>query len=147
MTHLLSLLQSIQQHSQQLKACLEQEKQALDDQQYDQLILISEKKQVLLEQLTDLETQRANLSPGVQFNEFIASSGNTTLIRQWNNTRGIIARCQQQNAINGRLLNRQQQVNQDLISLLSGRKRQTEQTYNAQGSQGSSTSLLGDIKA
>lgn len=147
MPNLLSLLHRIHQLSEQLLDCLQQEKQALDSNQYETLNTVAEHKQGLLDQLEQLDAQRMHLSENKPFNEFIAGSGDPSLIRGWNLTRDIIARCQQQNEINGRLLNRQGQIHTDIIALLSGNRTQTDQTYNAQGSQSKSATLLNNVKA
>ncbi len=147
MPDLLSLLHSIHQLSEQLLECLQQEKAALDENQYEALSTITEQKQQLLNQLEPLDAQRIALSSEQSFNEFIASSGDQSLIRAWNHTRDIITRCQQQNETNGRLLNRQGQIHRDIIALLSGNRTETDQTYNAQGNQGKSASLLNNVKA
>lgn len=147
MTPLLSLLKSIQQQGQQLHDCMLEEKQALGSQQYDQLASLTEKKQSLIKQLDQLEQQRNQHCPAQNFSEYIAQSGDAGLIRQWNNTRGIIARCQKQNEVNGRLLHRQQLIQQDLISLMTGRRPEQQDTYSADGNQRKHSQLLGDIKA
>jgi len=147
MTALLSLLINIQQHSQQLSDCLKLEKLALDNNQLENLNEISSQKQSLLKQLEQLDKQRTASSPDKNFNEFIANSNNQTLIHQWQTTLESIASCQQQNEINGRLLNKRSQINQDILSILTGRSQQADETYNAQGSQTNKASLLNGIKA
>ncbi len=147
MTALLSLLQNIQKTSQQLLNCLQQEKQALNNSQLDKLNEISCQKQELLEQLSQLDQQRTASSSGKNFNEFINSSNNQALINQWEITRKYITECQQLNEINGRLIVKRSQINQDILSILSGRKEQDNETYNEQGNQAKSASLLSGIKA
>lgn len=147
MTALLSLLKNIQQHSQLLINCLKQEKQALTDNQLDKLIQIASEKQMLLDQLNQLDKQRAASSTNENFNDFIADSDNQPLIKQWDLTRQSISECQQRNEINGRLINKRSQINQDILSILSGRNEQADETYNSKGNQSSHSSLLGGIKA
>jgi len=147
MTALLSLLKNIQQHSQQLVNCLKQEKLALNKNQLDKLNEISSEKQVLLDQLNQLDKQRAANSTNENFNDFIANSNNQPLIEQWDLTRQSISECQQLNEINGRLINKRSQINQDILSILSGRNEQADETYNSKGSQTNKGSLLGGIKA
>ena len=147
MTALLSLLKNIQQHSQQLIDCLNQEKLALNKNQLDKLNEISSEKQILLDQLNQLDKQRAASSTNENFNKFIANSNNQPLIKQWDLTRQTISECQQLNEINGRLINKRSQINQDILSILSGRNEQADETYNAKGNQTGSSSLLGGVKA
>lgn len=147
MTALLSLLKSIQQHSQQLNDCLQLEKKALDANQYERLCELAIEKQSLLDQLQALDGQRATSVSDKDFNTFIANSNDQTLISQWGRTREIIRLCQQQNEVNGRLLYKRNKLNQETIAILSGRDKQTAQTYNAQGGQSNSNSMLDGIKA
>jgi len=144
---LLSLLQNIQQHSTQLLDCLKQEKLALEENQLQQLTTISSQKQALLEQLDQLDKQRASTSSAKNFNKFIANSGNQALIKQWEITRQSIAQCQQQNEINGRLLQKKQQLSSEMLSLLGGDKETIPATYEADGSQQKSASILGNTQA
>lgn len=147
MTALLSLLASIQQYSQQLHDCLIQEKQALDANQYEHLCELASEKQSLVDQLQALDKQRVANSPDADFNDFIANSNDPSLIKQWEHTQKIIRLCQQQNEVNGRLLYKRNKINQETIAILSGRDKQTAQTYDAQGGQINSSSMLDGIKA
>jgi len=147
MTDLLSLLRDIQNYSQQLYDCLILEKQMLDNNQLKKLAEISSQKQTLLEQLDQLDKLRSAAAGGKNFKGFIADSKDQPLIKQWNTTRKIIASCQQQNEINGRLINKRSMINQDILSILSGRDKQADETYNAHGNQVTSTSLFNGIKA
>lgn len=147
MTVLLSLLQNIQEHSQKLLECLALEKTMLDKNQLESLADISNKKQILLEQLNKLDTQRAAYSTEKNFNTFIVNTKDRLLMQQWKNTRQVITACQKQNEINGRLINKRSLINQDILAILSGRNQQSDNTYNAKGSQISSSSLFNGIKA
>ncbi|MCW8934593.1 MAG: flagellar protein FlgN [Gammaproteobacteria bacterium] len=147
MTALLSLLKNIQNHSQQLIDCLQQEKLALNNNQLDKLNEISSEKQVLLDQLNQLDKQRAASSANENFNDFITNSNNQPLIKQWALTRQTISECRHLNEVNGRIINKRSQINQDIISILSGRNEQPDETYNAKGNQSAQASLLGGIEA
>lgn len=147
MTALLSLLQNIQQQSTLLLNCLKQEKLALNDNQLEKLTEISTQKLTLLEKLDQLDKQRIASSPDKNFNDFINSSKNSALIKQWQETRQCIAECQQQNEINGRLINKRSQINMDTLSIITGHGKREETTYNAQGNQSSQASLFNGIKA
>lgn len=147
MTALLSLIQNIQTLSQQLLECLTLEKQALDNNKLTELNEISIQKHALLNQLDTLDKQRIANTSAKDFNALIANSKKPALIKQWDSTRQSIAACQQQNDINGRLLNKRRQLNQEILSILSGRSQATVETYDAQGNQTGNASLLGGIKA
>lgn len=147
MTYILSLLEKIQNNSQQLFDCLQQEKAALDENQLDKLNDISAQKQKLLTHLGELDKQRIANSSSENFNAFIANTHDKKLIHQWKQTRQAIANCQKQNDINGRLLNRRTQVNKEILSVISGRELFDDTTYNASGDQTQNTSLLSGVKA
>lgn len=147
MNALLSLLQSIQQYSQQLHDCLQQEKQALDAKQYERLCELADEKQTLVDQLLQLDQQRSASFTGDNFNTFISNSHDQALIKQWEDTRESIRLSQQQNEVNGRLLKKRNQIIQETIAILSGRDKQTLETYDAQGEQANSNSMLDGIKA
>ncbi len=147
MTDLLSLLHDIQQQSQKLLDCLKLEKQALDNNEFEQLSELAIQKQQLLDKLEQLDQQRATHCPDKNFSFFIENSRNLTLISQWEITRKVIADCQLQNETNGYLIARCSQINQDILSILSGRSQLQNETYNAQGNQTNSSSLLNGLKA
>lgn len=146
MTTLLSLLQLIEKHSQQLHECLLQEKQALEASQYERLCELSTEKQTLVDQLQGLDSQREAFAPDEGFNTYIENSANSSLIGQWDKTREVIRLCQQQNEVNGRLLFKRNKLNQETLAILSGRDKPASQTYNAQGGQAQNNSLLTGIK-
>lgn len=147
MPALLSLLKTIETNSQQLYDCLLLEKQALNARQYEQLAELATQKQNLVDQLQALDQQRSTSFSGDDFNAFIANSNDPAIIQQWDITRDIMRKGQQQNEVNGRLLNKLSQINQDVIEILSGREKQASQTYNAQGEKDNSSSMLNGIKA
>jgi len=147
METLLSLLKSIQQDSQLLLDCLKQEKQLLDSHQLDKLATVSSKKQQLIIQLNQLDSQRKNYSTNADFNHFITLSKNAELISQWKVSRKIISACQKQNNINGKIIQRHGRINQDILSIITGQSLAEDKTYNAQGTQTRSNSLLNEIKA
>ncbi|VAW63648.1 hypothetical protein MNBD_GAMMA08-733 [hydrothermal vent metagenome] len=147
MTALLSLLQNIQQHSQQLLDFLNQEKRALNNNELQNLNEIAMQKQAIVDQLNQLDKQRESYSSSKNFNQFIKNSNDKSLIKQWDITRNAIASCQKQNEINGRLLNKRSKINQDILTIMTGRDQPADETYNAAGNQTHGTSLLSGIKA
>ncbi len=159
---MLSLLQSIHEHSKELLKHLKQEKQALDKHDFEQLNQLANGKQSLLDKLQLLDTQRGKKfsdiliqdhkleknSPDDNFNAYIAETHNASLINQWAVTRKSIAECQQQNEINGRILRKQGQLNLEMLSILTGANQQhSAQTYTADGLQTGSSSLFNGVKA
>ena len=147
MTALLSLLKNIQQQSLLLLECLKQEKLALDNNQLENLDSIASQKLPLLDKLEQLDKQRIANSVKDDFDDYINTSNNPALISQWQTTQLALSACRQQNEVNGRLIHKRSQINQDILSVLSGRDQTTDETYNAQGNQVASASLLNGIKA
>lgn len=147
METLLSLLKSIQHDSQQLLDCLNQEKKLLDSNQLDNLSSVSNKKQQLLMQLNQLDNRRSTFSNSANFNQFIARSKNAELISQWKVSRKIMSACKKQNNINGKIIARHQRLNQDILSIITGRNQTEDKIYNAKGTQTRRNSLLNEIKA
>ncbi len=146
MTQLLSLLDDIKESSQQLLDCLTAEKKALDDRDYEELIPLTQTKQQLLNKLEELELQRKVITPEQGISEYLTTNNNPSLMSQWNNTRNLIAQCQQQNEINGRLLNRQSKLCNETIALMTGKPLDSHQVYAADGSQTKNTQLLNNIE-
>ncbi len=147
MKNLLSLLSKIQIHSQLLLDCLNLEKQALDTNTLDGLNDIAEKKTILFKELESLNKQRKENSSDKDFNQYLLNTKDQKLINQWSICEKIISACKKQNEINGRIINRYSQSNQDVLSIITGRKQSKDDTYNSQGNQTRNTSLLNDIKA
>lgn len=147
MNTLLSLLLSIQDYSQQLLNCLNLEKHALDNEQLEKLNTLATKKQQLIDLLQDLDQQRAKVCGNENFNQYVSNSDDAPLITQWELTRSAIADCQKQNEINGRLILKRSQTNLDILTILTGRNQQQDETYNARGNQTKSATLLNNIKA
>ncbi len=147
MENFLSLLSKIQKHSQLLLDCLNLEKQALDTNTLDGLNDIADKKIILFKELESLNIQRKENSSDKDFNQYLLNTKDKKLISQWSTCEKIISACKKQNEINGRIINRYSQSNQDVLSIITGRKQSKDDTYNSQGSQTRNTSLLNDIKA
>lgn len=145
MTAPLSQVQELNQHSQQLLDCLQLEKQALDQQDFSALSTLAIDKQQLVDQLQKLHQQIQNTYANDTIDSVIAKSNDTKLISLWDETQKTIKSCHQQNEVNGLLINRSSQVNKDMLSILTGKK-DSSSTYNAQGSQTTSNSLLNDIQ-
>jgi len=145
MTASLSQIQQLNQHSQQLLSCLQLEKQALDQQDYTALSTLAIDKQQFVDQLQHLHQQIQSTYASGTIDSAIANSNDRKLISLWDETQKTIRSCHQQNEVNGLLINRSSQINKDMLSILTGKK-EASSTYNAQGSQTGSNSLLNDIQ-
>lgn len=149
LSQLQSQVQALFEQSQLLHDCLLQEKQALDQQDYALLLEIAPRKQQQVETLQQLEQNCKKLCDSQSIHSRIMQTADRSLIQLWNNTQKLIKNCQQQNDVNGLLIQRSSQVNQATLSILTGTSPQQEhgQTYNASGSQNKRNSILNDIQA
>ncbi len=149
LSQLQSQVQALFEQSQLLHDYLLQEKQALDQQDYSQLLEIAPRKQQQVETLQQLEQNCKQLCGSQSIHSRIMQAADRPLIQLWNNTQKLVKNCQQQNDVNGLLIQRSSQINQATLSILTGKSPQQEhgQTYNAKGSQHSGNSILNDIKA
>lgn len=146
MTALLSLISTIHEYSQQLISCLNEEKNALDKQAYDELLELAPKKQIIIDKLHSVEQQCMEICSG-DINKYIEASGKRSLQTIWGSTQKLLKDCRKSNEVNGLLINRHSIINQDILSLLTGNQQQSGQTYNAQGNQANSSSILNNIEA
>lgn len=149
LSQLQSQVQALFEQSQLLHDYLLQEKQALEQQDYTQLLEIAPRKQQQVETLQQLEQNCKQLCGSQSIHSRIMQAADPSLIQLWNNTQKLVKHCQQQNEVNGLLIQRSSQINQATLCILTGKSPQQEhgQTYNAKGSQHSGNSILNDIKA
>jgi len=147
MTALLSLISTMHEYSQQLISCLNEEKNALDKQSYDELAELAPKKQLIIDQLHSIEQQCIDICSDNDISKYIKESGKRSLQTIWDSTQKLLQDCRKKNEVNGLLINRHSIINQDILTLLTGNQQQSGQTYNAQGSQTSSSSILNNIEA
>ncbi len=149
LSQLQSQVQALFEQSQLLHDYLLQEKQSLEQQDYSQLLEIAPRKQQQVETLQQLEQNCKQLCGSQGIHSRIMQTADHSLIQLWNNTQKLIKNCQQQNDVNGLLIQRSSQINQATLGILTGKSPLEEhgQTYNAQGSQHSGNSILNDIQA
>lgn len=135
--------------SEQLNDILNAEFETLHKQDFDQLMQLSSKKQNLLNELETVEQQRLQLSSAFEsFEEYLQQQTNgQDLIEKWQHIRQQLKICREQNEINGRLLQKKQQLSNEMLGLLSGNKETTPATYEADGTQQNAASILGDTQA
>lgn len=143
------ILTDIASFSEQLEQILKQEYDVLNQQDFDQLMDLTRQKQKLLEQLDSLDKQRQQLSADHEsFKACLqALSDGDSLKKQWNVIRQKLRQCREQNEVNGRLLQKKQQLSAEMLKLLSGNKDISPATYEADGTQQKSGSILGDTQA
>ncbi|MFW2374726.1 MAG: flagella synthesis protein FlgN [Gammaproteobacteria bacterium] len=127
-----TLLENIESCSDQLYQCLSDEHDALRDNQYESIMSLAEQKQSLVGVLNELDQQRLQLSGTTDFAQFLSRS-RPDLSQVWQTLREKIQRCQQQNEVNGRILNRRNQIARDTLNILTGRSNDDETTYGPSG--------------
>lgn len=144
-TTLKSVLQDIGQSTEDLLRCLHSELKALNDKQYETLIEIAQQKQQLVERLDMLDNQRKQFDSSKNFSGYLLRQDPTgKLAQDWDSTRDNIKQCQQQNIVNGRLLQRYHRLSQETIKLLSGQSLNSDTTYGPNGLKQGQGSLLSD---
>ena len=146
-TTLESVLQDIGHSVEQLVCCLQNELKALNDKQYESLIMIAQEKQQLVERLDMLDNQRKQFDSSKNFSDYLIQQDRSgKLAGQWVSIRDTIKECQQQNIVNGRLLQRYHRLSQETINLLSGRTANTDTTYGPNGLKQGQHSLISDTQ-
>jgi len=135
--------------SEQLKNILAEEFETLQQQNFDQLMSLTSKKQTLLTELETLEQQRLKLSSAfASFKDYLLQQTNSKgLLKQWDVIRQQLKECREQNEINGRLLQKKQQLSSEMLGLLSGKQDHSPATYEADGTQQKHASILGNTRA
>lgn len=128
------LLHDIEHACQQLQMCLQQEFEALNQRQYATLISISQPKQLLITTLSALDQQ-------------VHTNKNIQQHPHWHAIRQFLQLCQQQNARNGKLLNRSYQLSQETLNILTGRGKTSDTTYTATGIKQTTTASISDVSA
>lgn len=149
LSQLQSQIQALFEQSQLLHDYLLQEKQSLEQQDYSQLLEIAPRKQQQVETLQQLEQNCKQLCGSQGIHSRIMQTADRSLIQLWNNTQKLVKQCQQQNDVNGLLIQRSSQINQATLGILTGKSPQQEhgQTYNSSGNQDNRNSILNDIQA
>ena len=143
-----SVLQDIGHSAEQLLCCLQNELKILNDKQYESLMMIAQEKQKLVEHLDLLDNQRKQFDSRKNFSDYLLQQDTSgKLVRQWDSIRNTIKKCQQQNIVNGRLLQRYHRLSQETISMLSGRPANTDTTYGPNGLKLGQSSLISDTRA
>lgn len=147
MPELLSLISTMHEYSQNLIACLNKEKDALDTQDYDVLSELAPEKQIIIDQLHTIEQECISVCGGINISKYIDTTGKMSLKTIWDSTQKLLKDCRHKNEVNGLLINRHRHINKDMLMLLTGNQQQTGQTYNSKGNQTGNSSILNKIEA
>lgn len=127
-----TLLENIETCSDQLFQSLNDEHNALCNNQYEVILSLAEQKQSLVTRLDELDQQRLQLSGNSDFKQFLAHS-HPNLSQTWLALREKIRRCQHQNEVNGLILNRRNQMAREMLNIFTGRCNGDETTYDPSG--------------
>jgi len=143
------ILEHISASSTELLQCLIKEHDALSLNQLEKLVPLSEQKQQLVTHLDQLDQQRQAASNQANNNQssFIEylNSLNSKLASYWRSVTRTIEKCQRQNEVNGRLLNRQNSLARETLEIITGRKLGSEHTYGANGLQTGNAAIVTNI--
>lgn len=139
-TPLFNKLEKEKAVAQQLHQLLQDENQALKEQDPTSILELAEKKQQLLLSLNQLSQQRKDmlLQAGLGENLQVIESQTTLPVRihqSWNALLELIQSCQKQNWLNGTLIERGRQVTHELQKIITGRDGQNEAGIYGQNGQ------------
>jgi flagella synthesis protein FlgN len=133
-TNMLSLFNEIAEQSDKLLKCLQDEIEALNSNQYDNLLSLAEVKQSIVSKLDALDKQRQQLAGNTDFISFLhQQTSGSQLIGQWQATQTKIQACKTQNEINGRLLQRRNKLAREAMDIMTGHNSTNETTYGRNG--------------
>lgn len=139
MHQLTTLFAQAAQHCEQFLQLLEQEKQALLEQDMLALEALTQAKTPLIAQLQADEhlitrhCQDLGRSEESSLTEFINSLGDAELIAQHADFLAAAERCQQANVQNARLIHHSQHINSSLLDLLRNQGETSQNVYDRQG--------------
>lgn len=140
------ILEQIAASSAELFQCLTKEHDALSLNQLDKLSLISEQKNTLVNKLELLDQQRQQTCQQQEFTEYL-NSIDSKLTAYWKSVSKVVKKCQQQNEVNGRLLNRRNTLARETLELFTGKKLNNQHTYGADGLQTGKSSIITNVEA
>lgn len=140
------ILDQIASSSSDLFQCLTKEHDALSLNQLDKLVPLSEQKQQLVNTLDQLDQQR-QASCGQQSFTHYLNTLDPKLTSHWQSIEKLVKKCQQQNEVNGRLLNRHNSLTREALEILTGKKLNSDHTYGPDGLQTGNSSIVTNIEA
>ncbi|MDH5483895.1 MAG: flagellar protein FlgN [Gammaproteobacteria bacterium] len=133
-TDIPTLFNAINEHSDKLLKCLQDEMTALNSNQYENLLSLAEVKQSIITRLDTLDNQRQQLTGNTDFTSFLQQQVNSQqLVKQWQATQVKIQACKNQNEINGRLLQRRNKLAREVMDIMTGHNSTNETTYGRNG--------------
>ena len=142
------IFDKISAQSLSLQQCLEAEFEALQANQFNTLLSLSEQKQQLVNDLDVLDKARTSLVDGHHFVQILDELDSShQLSTHWQNVQHKVKKCQQQNAINGQLLHRRNELARETLDLISGRQNSQAATYGPDGLKQDRGQLLNHTKA
>lgn len=147
-TQIQQLHNAIEQNTDQLLACLIKELEVLNTHNYNDLVDIANEKQTLVQMLDDLDKNRQALSPAENYNQYLQQMDNSgRLLNEWKQLLDKIKQCNQQNEINGRLINRMNQISRETLDLITGHNSNSDVTYSPEGLKQGINTRITDTRA
>ena len=138
---LFPVLKDIYAYLQQLKVTLDNEHEALSSQNLEKLNEFAEAKQLLIENLEDLDGERKKIladagmelgKTGVEDYLSRFSSGKNELVRIWEAISKLSRECEKQNNVNGVIIESQRRRTETALDILKGNSGESE-LYSKKG--------------
>ncbi|MDH5471451.1 MAG: flagellar protein FlgN [Gammaproteobacteria bacterium] len=130
-TDILNIHEEIAEHTDHLLTCLYKELDTLNAHDYKELVSIACEKQTLVKILDDLEKKRQSLVADRNYTDYLNQIDKSeTLANQWNSIVEKIKQCHHQNEINGRLINRFNQITRETLDIFTGNTNNADITYS-----------------
>ena len=146
-TDIKNIQDEIVQHADALLACLHKEFEILNSDDYENLIPIANEKQELVQLLDALDNKRQLLT-GTDYSGYLKQIDNSgLLLKHWNLTLEKIKLCNHQNEVNGRLINRLDQISRETLDIFTGHNSSADITYSSDGSKKGSSARLTSTSA
>ena len=135
-------------HADALLACLNREFEILNSHDYENLIPVANEKQELVQSLDNLDKKRQSLISDKDYSGQLKQIDKSGLLaRHWDLTLEKVKQCNHQNEVNGRLINKLNQISQETLDIFTGHNSSAEITYSPEGLKKGSISQLTNTRA
>ena len=146
-TDIKNIQNEIIQHADALLACLHNEFEILNSHDYESLIPIANQKQELVQSLDALDNKRQSLTDTDYSGYLKQIDTSGLLLKHWNLTLEKIKQCNHQNEVNGRLINRLDQISRETLDIFTGHNSSADITYSSEGLKQGTSARLTNIRA
>ena len=146
-TDIKNIQDEIVQQADALLACLHKEFEILNSHDYESLIPIANQKQELVQSLDALDNKRQSLTDTDYSGYLKQIDTSGLLLKHWNLTLETIKQCNHQNEVNGRLINRLDQISRETLDIFTGHNSSADITYSSEGLKQGTSARLTNIRA